>query len=272
MITKLFTALVTLALSTLAFAEVKLSEIRADSPPPLVDIQYAELTGIAGESVDGLSLVTIGQAATNSGWITGITSLSGTIPEDRAFTVTNAFWLLEGPDLPLLVEIQDAVNYTVLLIPTSEIAAAGLYVNKDLDLDDDGVIEPDLSFEIIDSIGVKWTAGDSGGKVYGPNIYAAETGIMVFGVRRCLESGEWTGLPRKYGSDIETYGELNPPCGGSTCTPADFNGDSVVDSIDLSMLFGAWGEFDGYFDLNRDGFVGGADLTILLSAWGDCVN
>ncbi len=55
-------------------------------------------------------------------------------------------------------------------------------------------------------------------------------------------------------------------CGPSR--PADFNGDGVVDGIDLGTLLGQWGAAGGPADLNGDGTVDGADLGVLLSAWG----
>jgi len=50
-------------------------------------------------------------------------------------------------------------------------------------------------------------------------------------------------------------------------SPADLNGDGVVDGADLGLLLGQWGT-DGPADLNNDGVVDGADLGLLLGAWG----
>ena len=49
--------------------------------------------------------------------------------------------------------------------------------------------------------------------------------------------------------------------------PADLNGDGSVDGIDLSMILGAWKEYDSDADLDGDGVVGGSDLAIILAAW-----
>lgn len=57
---------------------------------------------------------------------------------------------------------------------------------------------------------------------------------------------------------------LPPPC------PADINGDSVVNGIDLGILLGGWGGSDQDSDLNGDNRVDGIDLGILLGGWGDC--
>jgi hypothetical protein len=49
-------------------------------------------------------------------------------------------------------------------------------------------------------------------------------------------------------------------------SPADLNGDGVVNGADLAILLGGWGG-RGLADLNGDGEVNGADLAILLGAW-----
>jgi hypothetical protein len=58
---------------------------------------------------------------------------------------------------------------------------------------------------------------------------------------------------------------------GEFCV-GDFDGDSVVDGVDLGVLLGAWGPCDGgcAADINGDGTVDGIDLGGLLAAWGDC--
>lgn len=49
-------------------------------------------------------------------------------------------------------------------------------------------------------------------------------------------------------------------------SPADLNGDGVVNGADLAILLGSWGG-RGLADLTGDGVVNGADLAILLGAW-----
>ena len=54
--------------------------------------------------------------------------------------------------------------------------------------------------------------------------------------------------------------------------PADLNGDGVVDTADLGILIGSFGE-SGLGDINLDGVIDTADLGILIGAFGspDCV-
>jgi hypothetical protein len=57
-------------------------------------------------------------------------------------------------------------------------------------------------------------------------------------------------------------------CEESEC-PEDINGDGVVDTEDLLILLGNWGNA-GDGDVDGDGVVGTADLLMLLAAWGEC--
>ena len=50
--------------------------------------------------------------------------------------------------------------------------------------------------------------------------------------------------------------------------PADFDGDSDVDTADLLFLLAAWGTPDG--DVDGDNDTDTADLLALLAAWGGC--
>ncbi|MCH8825084.1 MAG: hypothetical protein IH984_16440 [Planctomycetes bacterium] len=62
-------------------------------------------------------------------------------------------------------------------------------------------------------------------------------------------------------------------CKDSSCAPciADFDGDGMVTTGDLLLLFGAWGPNPGHpADLDGNGEVATADLLILFSFWGQC--
>ena len=58
--------------------------------------------------------------------------------------------------------------------------------------------------------------------------------------------------------------------GGAQPCPADYNGDGMVDGLDLNQLLGAWGKVDPEIDLDGNGRIDGGDLLELLSAWGSC--
>jgi len=64
--------------------------------------------------------------------------------------------------------------------------------------------------------------------------------------------------------DVEVWGvEPTPEC------PEDINGDGVVNTEDLLILLGNWGN-GGDGDIDDNGVVNTADLLLLLAAWGDC--
>lgn len=52
--------------------------------------------------------------------------------------------------------------------------------------------------------------------------------------------------------------------------PADINGDSTVDVVDLLEVVGTWGESDVPSDINGDGVVNVSDLLTIVDAWGPC--
>jgi hypothetical protein len=63
---------------------------------------------------------------------------------------------------------------------------------------------------------------------------------------------------------VEIWGvEPTPEC------PEDINGDGVVDTEDLLILLGNWGN-SGEGDIDGSGVVDTADLLALLAAWGEC--
>jgi len=65
------------------------------------------------------------------------------------------------------------------------------------------------------------------------------------------------------------YGmNVAPPSGCVLPNPADFNGDGVVDAVDLSEILSNWGSTTGAGDLTGDGVCDGLDLSFMFSAWG----
>jgi len=66
-------------------------------------------------------------------------------------------------------------------------------------------------------------------------------------------------------------GTDNPRVTEGVPCPADINGCGSVDSQDLAILLGDWGEIDSPADINKDGEVNSKDLDELLGAWGPCI-
>ncbi len=62
---------------------------------------------------------------------------------------------------------------------------------------------------------------------------------------------------------IDNASQKEPPC------VPDYNGDGIVDGVDLAFLLGNWGLAPG--DLDGDGITSGTDLAIVLAGWGLCL-
>ena len=146
---------------TMSVPPPKLSEIRVDSLPPLTDAEYIELIGVAGFSLDGFSIVVIGDDDSaigpelgNSGVLEAVISLDGQIiPADRSFLIHASPALPMQADLDAVTGLEDADNLTVLLVRQCK-AHAG----DDLDLDNDGVLDIEPWSELIDGVSIMWGA------------------------------------------------------------------------------------------------------------------
>ncbi len=66
---------------------------------------------------------------------------------------------------------------------------------------------------------------------------------------------------------------LAAPAAADCPCPADLNGNSTVNGVDLEMMLSAWGPASPArpsADINQDGIVDANDLALLLDAWGEC--
>ena len=70
-------------------------------------------------------------------------------------------------------------------------------------------------------------------------------------------------------TDLRATGTVTVTYTFTSC-PADINGDSVVDVLDMLLVLGAWGATGGPEDINGDGIVNVLDLLEVLSVWGAC--
>lgn len=78
-----------------------------------------------------------------------------------------------------------------------------------------------------------------------PNNSVTEAGVDEFNIDRVLcEDG--------------------PVCGG------DFDGNGVVNGIDLAVVLAGWGTGNADGDTNNDGIINGIDLATVLASWGTC--
>ena len=96
----------------------------------------------------------------------------------------------------------------------------------------------------------------------------AGSGVGMMSVCCCPTSScEWSAASQGAVVAVSVFGA---PV--DDASPADLNGDGVVDVFDLLILLGAWGDCDDLrdcpADLNGSGAVDVFDLLILLEQWG----
>jgi hypothetical protein len=262
------------AATTLASPPPKLGEVRLDSLPPFTNAEYIEIAGIAGTSLDDLSIVVIGDdddvlgpALGNSGVVEAAISLDGhAIPADRAFLVHASGIMLVRPDLAVPTNLEDADNLTVLLVRGAKVAEG-----DDLDVDDDGVLDAPPWSEMIDGVSFVWNAPGSASEwTYATAQVGPLGGLFIFQARRCLDTDAWVIGSTSYApaSATESPGIWNQPCAGALCV-ADPNGDGMRDAADLSIVLQNWGRLTTA-DIDGDGEVAAGDLSLLLANWGPC--
>jgi len=237
-------------------AMIHLNEIRVDSLPPFTDIEYVELSGDPGASLSGLSVACVDQ----DGVLTGFVPLSGSIDPD-GFSVVSGSVSMPNVDLISDLGLPDSKNLTVFLLVDTPYMVPGNVVDND----HDGSL--DVSWEIQDSLAIRW--GEHG-HVYSPNVIGDGNGIVIFGARKCPDSGDWSLLPSVFGYTVETPHAANPPCTGTIGCEGDIDGDGQVDATDLAFLLGSLGGSFPPADLDHDGTVTQEDLAILLGSWGAC--
>jgi hypothetical protein len=85
----------------------------------------------------------------------------------------------------------------------------------------------------------------------------------------CNSNGVEDFLDIMDGTSLDQNGNGIPDECESAC-PADVNGDSIVDVLDLLAVLAAWGAAGGPEDINGDGIVNVLDLLEVLGAWGPC--
>lgn len=116
--------------------------------------------------------------------------------------------------------------------------------------------------------------GELGGIIWAPEQDCVSYTCPPLGA--CCELDGTCRVTAEYSCDISfgAYQGDGVLCKDSSCAqpcPADFDGDGIVNTVDLLILFGAWGPNPGHpADLDGDGIVTTADLLILFSNWGQC--
>lgn len=256
---------------------VAINEVRIDQPGA-DDDEYIELAGDPNASLDGVSLLVVGDGAGGSGTIETILSFGGVMLDGDGIALVGHDTLTLGTTAyPARFSFENSDNLTFLLVSGFTGDAA-----QDLDTDDDGVLDVTPWATLLDSISLVETTdpvnpGDDlyyGAVVVGPEETVDGFFFVPGQVWKCGNSEDWNiGVFDPASVDpapTDTAGESNPDCAGETCL-GDFNGDGVVDGADFGSLLASWGPCALCpEDLNGDGLVSGADLGALLAVWGVC--
>lgn len=264
------------ATASCEFVDVRLNEVRIDMPGADT-LEFVEIAGTPGLSVDDVTLIIIGDGATAAG--------SGVVERVRALTGAvirpNGILLIGNPATNPDVGngagtgganltqdwIENNDNITIMIVRGFTGA-----LNADLDTNDDGNFDSAPWVEVIDSIALikSPTTPPIGTEfAYGPNRIGPDGAFVPGHVWRCQDTGCWNiGLfdpTANQTAGNETRGVDNLECDTSNCL-GDFNDDGVRDGADLGALLAGWGTSSG--DVNDDGITDGADLGAFLAVFG----
>lgn len=251
-------------------AQVEVVELRTDQIGDDND-EFIELSTAPGQSLDGYSVIVIGDGSNGSGQVeTRIPLIDVTADENGLVLIADgSTFTLGTPDVDAIFDIENSDNLTCLVV----YGFAGDDLAPDLDAEDDGVLDSTPWVESTSCIALIETDPTvEGDQVYcdnriGPNELFVPGHVYFDCGIDAWEMGIFDPV-----GETDTPGVLNPGCepGGDPCT-GDFNGDGVVNGADFGALLAGWGPCPGCpEDLSGDGIVAGSDVGLLLSVWGAC--
>lgn len=151
-------AILSLFFSATVCQAAVINEIRIDQPGADTN-EYFELYGAAGESLDNLSYLVIGDQSRNQGYIESVIDLTGyRIAADGFFLVAESSFSLH-PDVDLMTSLNFENNDNVTHMLVSDFSGS---LRDDIDSNDDGMIDNVLWSSVIDSVSLlaTTTGGD----------------------------------------------------------------------------------------------------------------
>ena len=226
-----------LNLSTSGNNVVLINEIRIDQPGADND-EYVELIGIAGDQLNGLSYIVIGDGSGGSGVIEEVISLeTAVIPADGTLLIGESSMTIGVPDLETSVNFENSDNVTHL-IALGFTGAEG----DDLDTDDDGTLDVLPWIVVLDAISLVESPG-SGEQYYASTLFTPFDSAVDVGpdgnfvpshVYRCTAGGTYQDV--RIGNfffdtfNLDTPGALNGSClyaASAFCDPGLANSASA---------------------------------------------
>ena len=251
-------------------AAVEVVEIRLDQFGDDND-EYIELSTAPGQSLDGYSVIVIGDGSTGSGQVETRIPLIDVTADDNGLVLIadGSTYTLGTPSYDYPFDIENSDNVTCIVV----YGFSGDELAPDLDAEDDGVLDATPWVEASSCVALLETdPATEGDQVYCDTTVGPDTTFVPAHAYFDCDLDAWAiGLIDPVGK-TDTPGELNPGCetGGEPCA-GDFNDDGVVDGGDFGNLLAAWGVCSGCpQDLDGDGFVSGADVGLMLALWGPC--
>ncbi len=169
----------TLAMTMVSSHAVQINEIRIDQPSSDVD-EYFELKGSPNESLDGLSYIVIGDGSTGDGTLDTAVSLDGLrLNSEGLLLIAKSTLTLATPELVRSFSFENSDNVTHALINNLTVSSG-----DDLDADDDGVLDPGIAAQIIDSIALVETP-TTGDAFYGTTTIGPDGSFVPGHVFNC---------------------------------------------------------------------------------------
>lgn len=214
---------------------VYINEIRIDQPGA-DDDEYVELLGLAGDDLDGLTYVVIGDGSGGSGVVEAAIDLAGqTIPADSTFLMAESTFTLGTADYTTTLPFENSDNVTHLI--ALQFTGA---VGDDLDTDDDGVLDVTPWLVVLDAISLVESPG-SGDQFYASSLFTPNGSAVDVGpdgnfvpghVYRCNNNFQDVRIGAFGLSTFfdDTPGELNATCLYSStafCDPGTANSIST---------------------------------------------
>jgi hypothetical protein len=200
--------------------EARLNQPGAD------DDEYFELTGTAGESLDGLTFVVIGDGSAGYGVIEEVVSLDGFIINAYGFFLCGEPTMTIGvPDYAY--ELNFESDQTTHLLVSGFTGA----LDDDLDLEDDGILDVEPWDTILDCVAYIGPDPSAGDLVYCDTQVGPDGDYTPGQAYRCPDSsGDWF---------VGTFelSVLDTPGTPNNCDTTDSDGDGVFDSVDNCELY-----------------------------------
>jgi len=252
-LTSMFCLPTLLAATAMADAPLRLNEIRLEQPGADND-EYIEIAGAPGESLNGVSIVVIGDddsafPGQQSGYVEEVISLNGlVVPASGFFVVGEPTLSLAVPNLAIALNLEGNDNVTIFVV-------RGFTGNpgQDLDANDDGVLDSAPWTSVVSSLAVVGTTtpdGVTGDYYYSTTTVGPDAGLAPAAAWRCANTPQWlAGSPDPFASGAQD----TPGAANSTCIPqgvliSEVRIDQVgTDNDEYFELKGAPGELlDGY--------------------------